>query len=265
MRRREGKDGDSVWQGLTGAAQWQGTRPFQNDVTAVLRQGDGRGLCMMIADGIGTDETARMAAEEAIRAMSRAYSGLRPGPNLVTQVIGIAGSAHGAALRVNAQALDRGRMSAGASVGCVMIRGDQMALCSVGNVRVFLFRSGAMLQLNRDFLLSTETETRDVLDGEEPEVDPEMNLRVTAYAGKDGLDQLDWMTEPVQLMPGDRIVMMSSGLYGVLKEAEWGRLLLSRSPQEAAEQVIDRVKERRKQSQSNVSVVIFRAGNQEIG
>ena len=74
----------------------------------------------------------------------------------------------------------------------------------------------------------------------------------------DGLKELDWPVEPVELMPGDLILMMSSGLYGVFSEEEWSEMLGQQSPQAAADWAIQRVKERRKESQSNVSLAILR-------
>ena len=242
----------------SGIAQWAGTREEQNDAVSLLYQGDGRGLCLLMADGIGTDKLAGRAARTALQTMQQTYSDLKPGESLELQTLQIVGAAHRALLRLNAEALDQGLMSSGASVGCVLTRGEKLSFCTAGNVRVFLYRSGAMLQMNRDFLLSTKAETEAVLEGQEPEIEPDWNMRITAYAGMDGLQELDWLGEPLKLMFEDRIAVMSSGLFGVIPEKEWSKIMDERSPQESADEIVARVQEMRKSSQSNVSVAILR-------
>lgn len=257
-RRRAETQPDRRMAVEVGTAQWEGTRPEQNDVVSVTSQGDGRGICVMMADGIGTGSSAGAAANAAVQAMLLAYSARKSEENPILRMIQSVGGAHQAVLRVNGRLLDQGQMSTGAAVACVLAREDQFFFCSVGNVRIFLYRNGGLLLLNRDFLLSTSAETESILEGEEPDIDPEWNLRLTAYAGMDGLKELDWPEESLMLMPDDQILMMSSGMYGIFSEKEWEELLDNYLPQSAAEEAIRRVQQRRNESQSNISLAILR-------
>ena len=247
------------WPPEIGFAQWQGTREFQTDVGFVSGYDSDRGILMALADGIGLDATAGQAAAGAVSAMRRVYEQEEPVPEMHRQVLRMLGEAHEAVRSMNEELQNRGEMPTGATLACALIRHRRLSFGAVGNVRVFLLRSGGLLQLNRDHLLSLEAEERDILAGRAPDVDTERAMRVTAYAGMDGLRQLDWQQGSIPLLADDLVILMSSGLYGVLPEEEFTELILSDVPQNAAELVIQRVVHTSNPaSQSNVSLMVLR-------
>ena len=143
-------------------------------------------------------------------------------------------------------------------MACVLVRDMKASVASVGNVRVFLYRGGMLLQLNRDNLLSLAAEERSLLAGEEPELRPDWAMTVTAYAGMEGLTTVDYMQTPLRLMPSDRLILMSSGLYGVFPEGELCRMLNDPRAQSAADRLIARMKAECYQSQSNASIMVLK-------
>lgn len=242
-----------------GTAQWQGTREVQNDVIRITTEADGgRDTVLAMADGLGTGREAGRAAEAAIEAIFKEYFRSGPDEKHHQVLLRMIGSAQAQVQNMNGMLRQRGEMSTGVTVACVLIRDGRAAVASVGNVRVFLYRSGRLMQLNRDNILSLEAEERDILSGEEPEIDPEWAMKVTAYVGMEGLSNVDYTQSPIRLISTDRIMLMSSGLYGVLPESELCRMLEETSPQLAAERVIARVKASSQQSQSNASVIVLR-------
>lgn len=243
-----------------GAAQWRGTREVQNDVILTTPYDATRGMLMALADGIGVGEEAGEAAEAAAVAMRRAYETGAVLREMPWQLLRLMGAAHDAVRKANEQRTQQGEMPVGAALAGVLVRGSLAAVASVGNVRVFLLRDGLLLQLNRDHLLSLEAEERSILAGEAPEAEPEWALTVTAYAGMDGLTTLDYLQTPLRLISSDRIVLISSGLYGVLPEQELAEILSDAEPQAAAERLIARVQAMNQPSQSNVSVAILKLG-----
>lgn len=241
-----------------GAAQWQGTREVQNDVILTTQYDAARGILLALADGIGVGEEAGAAAETAVVAMRRAYEADAALQEMPQQLLRLMGGAHAAVRRANEQRMAQGEMPAGAALAGVLVRGSLATVASVGNVRVFLLRDGLLLQLNRDHLLSLEAEERDILAGEAPETEPEWAMTVTAYAGMEGLTTLDYLQTPLRLVSSDRLVLISSGLYGVLPEGEFAEILSEADPQIAAERLIARVQAMNQPSQSNVSVAILK-------
>lgn len=241
-----------------GCAQWVGTRKLQNDVIRVHVKDAGRGQMLTVADGIGLDEAAGEAATMAADTVWWEFDRAEPANDPNQLLLYLIGKAHKKLLGLNEEAQARGEMPTGAALAVVLVRNRRAVFASIGNVRVFLLRSGALLQLSRDHLLSLEAEERDILADKAPDLEPDWALRVTAYAGMDGLKQVDWQSTPITLQKNDQLVILSSGLYGALPEQELVQLLTQMPPQEAADAVIARVRARTKGSQSNASISILR-------
>ncbi|MBQ8074064.1 MAG: hypothetical protein IJ231_09925 [Clostridia bacterium] len=216
---------------------------------------------MILTDGVDEGSLGRRAADRAAEAMVGAYQGLKPGEPLERQTMQILGSAHRAVQALNEELLEQGTMTTGASVGCVMSRGGRWSFCSVGSIRILLYREKVLLQLNRDFLLSTEVESRDLLAGKESEIEPEWRKQVTAYAGMESLRKLDWAGELLELRPGDRVLMMSASLYEAIPEAEWSWIMNAGAPQTVADQAMERAKALCPDVRGNESVAILQAGD----
>lgn len=251
---------DRAWIPISGYAQWRGTRQEQNDVVYLSGEDPVRGSLVALADGIGLDESGGLAAAAAVDAMREEFFRAEPERELHRQALRLIGAAHRAVLAQSEENLAGGAPPAGAAAACVLVRDRKMTFCSAGNVRVFLLRTGLLLQLSRDHLLSLEAEERDILSGEAPDIDPEWAKRVTSFVGMEGLQQVDCQNSPVSLRPADRVIVMSSGLYGVLGEEEIADVAACAPPAQAAEEIIRRVKALRHESQSNVSVAILQVG-----
>ncbi len=242
----------------TGSAQWIGTRELQNDVVYISNPDPQKGLVVAIADGIGLDQAARKAAGLAISTLREDYEHMASAPDISDQVLRMIGKAQKSVLEWNRSLLSRGELTTGATMACMLIREGRAGIASVGNVRTFLVRSGRILQLNRDHLLNLQEEMSSILAGEVPEIEAKMAMMVTAYIGMEGLKDVDFLQEPVRLQTDDCLLMMSSGLYGVLEEEELIKLAGTGPPGPAAIRVMDQVRRLQGESQSNASLVIVR-------
>ena len=249
-----------LWYPAVGIDQWRGTRREQNDVLFASDCEPDRGMLIALADGIGTEASAGKAAYLAVNAMKEDFLQNAPMVEIQRQTLRMMGAAHSAVRSLNEDYQNNGMMLVGAAAACVLIRGKRMGFSSAGNVRIFLSRMGRLLQLNRDHLLSLEAEERDILSGEAPDLDPEWAKRVTAFVGMEGLQKVDSPSTPLMLVPGDRILIISSGLYGVLSEEELVYLTKGPQPQLAAEAIIQRVRTLHPSSQSNISCAVVRIG-----
>ena len=248
------------WPPETGVAQWVGTREQQNDAVYVSPGDARRGFLIALADGIGLDAVAGEAARAAVAAMRDAFDlsvGTEPLPELALL---LAGEAHRRIRAMNETLEARGELHTGATVACVVVRNRQACFSSIGNARVFLLRSGRLLQLNRDHLLSLEAEERDILAGRAPDLSPDWALRVTAFAGAEGLKMPDWQQEPISLKADDQLILMSSGMYGAIGEEELARILSGHTTQQAVEEAVRRIRARNQASQSNISLAALRVG-----
>ena len=243
-----------------GSAQWQGTRQTQNDVVYVNDPQDPRGIILAIVDGIGLEREAGDAARDAMLAIRREFEESDPDEAMDQAALRMLGKAHRGIRQRNERYFAEGKPQVGATGACALIRNNQLTFASVGNVRVFLLRNGLLLQLNRDHILSLEAEERDILRGDAPDLNPEWARQVTSYLGMEGLSKLDCQHNPIPLLPGDRIMLISSGLYSVLEEEEFSGFLTAGPAGWAAEKIVERVKSYHPNSQSNVSLVVAALG-----
>lgn len=239
------------------SAQWAGTRPYQNDVMYIGRKPKSNMTLLALADGLGTDAEAGKAATAVIDEIRSVFEQTTANKELHQIALGLLGQANRHVYHMNQSQLANGAATIGATAACVLLQSGRFSIASVGNVRVFLVRSGAVLQLNRDHLKSLEAEEEDILSGDEPDVTPAMAMMVTSYLGMEDMKKIDYIRTPIRMVSGDYVVLMSSGLYGVFPDPELVALLYGGPPQDAAKRVIERLQYLQPESQSNASLIVL--------
>ncbi|MNG12367.1 Stage II sporulation protein E (SpoIIE) [compost metagenome] len=87
--------------------------------------------------------------------------------------------------------------------------------------------------------------------------DPQRHQLIN-YLGYDRFKNIDIGETPVQLRRGDKVLLMSDGVYNALTEIELEDILNdSAAPDEAAEQIIERIENKRIRHQDNATVIIM--------
>ena len=108
-----------------------------------------------------------------------------------------------------------------------LIEGDGLSWLSVGDSRIYLWRSGGLIQLNRDHDFSHDL-TLLALQGDvslqETDQDPRRE-NLTSFIGRGFPRKVEWNPEPVSLCSGDKVVLMSDGVYRALSQEEMARCL----------------------------------------
>ena len=103
-----------------------------------------------------------------------------------------------------------------------LIEGDGLSWLSVGDSRIYLWRSGGLIQLNRDHDFSHDL-TLLALQGDmslqETDQDPRRE-NLTSFIGRGFPRKVEWNPEPVSLCSGDKVVLMSDGVYRALSQEE---------------------------------------------
>lgn len=98
---------------------------------------------------------------------------------------------------------------------------------SIGDSHIALWRGGALITLNREHCLGAQLRRQAALGlkaWQQVASDPK-RAALTAYLGRDGDPEVDFPAEPIRLLSGDKIVLMSDGVYGTLDEKMLSRLL----------------------------------------
>ena len=205
-----------------------------------------------VADGIGGLADGSLASTTAMRAIMNSF---------VQGVFSSRGSKKLLSLVAAAQRDVLNLNQSGHQCGCtlvgVLIENWDLYLASVGDSRIYLYRGGGLLVLNRAHTLQVENEERIAVAQED--VPPETLRRgkaITSYLGKANLRLIDRTVHPLRLLPGDKIALMSDGIFGTLDENEIAAAL-RKKPEEAARAMVASIDARHDPRQDNATVVVI--------
>lgn len=146
----------------------------------------------------------------------------------------------------------------GSTVIATLLNENMLYWISVGDSRIYLFRNNRLTQLNREHNYGTlldENARLGIISTEEAMENPN-RAALTSFIGIPALVEVDRNTEPLQLQAGDKILMCSDGLFSALSDEEIAGLL-QKKPREAAQELVDRVMQRNRKYQDNVTVIVL--------
>lgn len=200
-----------------------GRRDYQQDSfgqTAVLRN---TGILAVLADGMGGlsggERVSQKIVMEALTFGSTLQANQVPTalPNMVA----------GINRAVNQMLGPKGLYTSGSTVVSALITGNALRWISVGDSRVYLYRDGQLSQLSRDHDLLQDW-MPDILEGKrsmaEALRDPD-GRKLTSFIGMGELRHVDYNRTPIPLLPGDRVLLMSDGVYGTVSDADMAAIL----------------------------------------
>lgn len=251
----EEERGDSGFR--VGHAQIIGARKNQEDAYVVSNLEDVRliqekGLLAVVADGIGGLNAGEVASKAVIDGMCACYNARSAEMGACERLLEMVGSAQKNVIQ-NVQ--DGGRQC-GSTLVSVLIQGRNMAFVSVGDSRIALYRAGTLLQLNREHVLGRNADEASVLSGAPANTDARKRKALTAFMGKENLKVVDRNTTPQRLIRGDRILLMSDGVFGTLSDDELISLM-DLEPHRAADAVMRAVDAKHRTHQDNATIVII--------
>jgi len=237
-----------------GYAQWIGNREDQEDACAVTEWHNAdivahRGILAAVADGIGGLDDGQIASQTMIQSLWDGFEHLDPGMSPQDKLLVLMANGQREVVNINR----RGKRC-GTTLVAALVKGGYLSIISVGDSRIALYRSGVLLQLNREHVNARIRDEQSALYGA-ARVEGNRRVALTSYIGKEDLQELDRTLNPIQLVSGDRVLLMSDGVFGTLSDDQLVALL-DQEPQQAADAIIEEVKARQKQYQDNATVVI---------
>ena len=200
-----------------------GRRDYQQDSfgqTAVLRN---TGILAVLADGMGGLSGGERVSQKIV------MEALTFGSTLQANQVPTAlpGMVAGINRAVNQMLGPKGLYTSGSTVVSTLITGNALRWISVGDSRVYLYRDGQLSQLSRDHDLLQDW-MPDILEGKrsmaEALRDPN-GRKLTSFIGMGELRHVDYNRTPIPLLPGDRVLLMSDGVYGTVSDAEMAAIL----------------------------------------
>jgi serine/threonine protein phosphatase PrpC len=182
-----------------------------------------------VADGMGGHRGGEVASQLALTTIAESF---RKGAVPFAEQVQAANRAV-----FERSGADRAVAGMGTTLTAAVIQGDLAHLVHVGDSRAYLLRAGSLRQLTDDHTLVNRMVKAGEITPAEAEVHPHRNVLVRALGTEPDvpLDEQD-----VGLLDGDRLLLCSDGLTGMITEEQIQAILgaTEGAPQEAADRLV---------------------------
>ena len=214
----------------------------KNNQDAVILGGELFG----IADGMGGHNGGETASAGAREGMLRETRGQEPTEKNLEEAI----------RKVNLALWDRSREEEGLSgMGTTLTvlwpAEDRMLIGHVGDSRAYLLRDGKLRQVTRDHSMVADMVRRGLLTEEQAACHPMRNY-ITRAVGTEETVQADVLA--FERQRGDRWLVCSDGLHGLVEKQRLQELMAMADPEEAADQMVREALDRG--GRDNISLVL---------
>ena len=189
---------------------------------------DAMGL-IAVADGMGGHRAGEVASATALEALRAAITGGRPLRESIED-------ANDAVYTKSLTDTSLRGMGTTLTAG-TLVAGDTVLVGHVGDSRAYLLHDGELRQVTDDHSLVEELVREGRLTADEAAVHPQRSI-ITRALGVDASVEVD--VYPVELVPGDRLLLCSDGLTGMVAPDDIAATLRRESdPARAAAQLVD--------------------------
>lgn len=217
----------------------------------------------VVADGIGGLPGGAAAARGAVAAMLAAHRDRRASEDASALLWRGLGAAN-RAVHDLARSMGRRQGEVGSTLVAVALSAPGLDWISVGDSRAFLFRDGALLPLTTDHNVRNkalrEAERVSDIAARNAAVEHARNRRdgdaLTSFVGLPEIAHIEASDAPLAVMPGDRVLLSSDGVHGVLTSAEIEAVLAAAPRGGGAEALGARVAAARRPHQDNATAVV---------
>ena len=218
----------------------------------------------MLADGMGGHQSGEMASALALRVaaawlLSRVYFPLMDAVDRAADQPSLTDVVREAVSQAN-RVVTRDLPGSGSTLTCAIILGDRLFVGHVGDSRAYLLRVGQPArQLTKDHSLVNRLMEMGQLTEEEVAVHPQRNVLYRAI-GQGATLEVDVFTYALE--PGDRLLLCSDGLWGMVGETEIWRLIQeAATPQQACMKLVDAANNAG--GNDNISVVLVETWHEQ--
>ena len=215
-----------------------GGRDYQQDSLGHTQVLNGGGALAIVADGMGGLSNGEQVSQQIVMdglgygaAMTRISEG-NPLLGMVRQIN--AG--------VNRMLGPEGIYKCGSTLIAVLIAQDQFHWVSVGDSRIYLYRAGYVNQLNTDHDLFQQW-MPEILAGTRSYAEAARNpdgRKLTSFIGMGELKYVDYSRQPIDLAQGDRLILVTDGVYGAVPPEQLAEILKANPEVSTAARVLER-------------------------
>ena len=187
-----------------------------------------RGAVLLVCDGMGGAAAGEIASAMAVETVRESMQKAVIPPNLdgEQRKASFARRLRSAAFTANekifeAARIDPDKIGMGTTMTAVGVIDNHLVMAQVGDSRAYLLRDGVLTQLTRDQSLVNELLESGQITEEQAVMFEHSNVILQALGVQQDVDVL---LSTIELRKGDRIVVCSDGLTGVVADEEVGAL-----------------------------------------
>lgn len=231
-----------------------GAREDQQDSYSLSDLSDqGQGIMAVVADGMGGLSNGSLVSGLLARSFKerhRTYSPSTPADEMLLEC----------ALYANAEVNQAliGAERSGSTLVSVIIKDSKLHFLTVGDSHLYLYRSGALILLNREHIYREELAVK-ALNRTAPLASVKgdrQSKALTSYFGIGNIPHIDRSCGGIKLMHGDRLLLCTDGVYGTLSEDQLNSSL-SLPLKEAAAEIEECIKLADSPYQDNYTALIL--------
>lgn len=253
----------TVWNGMNqpnpggitlGQLQHIGKRPYQEDSSGVAVLDDG--VLAVVADGMGGLSGGDKVSQKIVCTM------LEYSHSLTEDIFdgALRKILDGVNATVNQMLGPEGLQKSGSTLLAVLVRGSSFHWIAVGDSHIYLFHDGCLVQLNQEHNRGQELLRQAIaehLTFDEVRADPKKS-GLTSFIGMGQLRYVEKSLRSIPLEPGDRILLMTDGVFNALPDEEICTIL-RQTPNvtKAAKTLEQRVLSKRLAHQDNFTAMIL--------
>ena len=195
----------------------------------------------MVADGMGGHASGDVASRMALDTLTGAFSSLPDGD--LGQALKQAYRQANDMIYAAAEA-EPTHAGMGTTLTSALLHGKYATVAHVGDSRAYLVRGEGITQVTRDHTVVSDEVAQGRISADAAKTDPRRNRLTHAVGTHPRLERnLPGIFE-LTLLPGDRLVLCSDGLYEALDDADFRRVLADSDPGDAAQTLVALAKER---------------------
>lgn len=189
---------------------------------------------LVVADGMGGHEAGELASAATVAAVVAAAS-TSVGTNEVLNQLAEAVITSGEYI-ADVVASNRDLAGMGTTMTVVALREDRIAMAHVGDSRAYVYRNGELQQMTKDHTFVQTLVDSGEITLEEAAIHPRRNLMMRAI---DGIHAVEVDLSMRETHLGDRFLLCSDGLCGVIDSAQIAECLSAKDLTQAVTLLID--------------------------
>ena len=194
-----------------------------------------------VADGMGGHQGGEVASKLALETIGE-------GDGPVEQLVQ---DANAAVFKKASQ--DPGLSGMGTTLTLLRVDGDVIRIGHVGDSRAYMLRGGELQRLTKDHTVVERLVEDGKLTAEEAEIHPQRSI-LTRALGVDERLQVDQAV--IEPRPGDRLLLCSDGLTGMIPEGSISKILAEHAdPQGAADALVEAANQAG--GQDNITAIVI--------